>query len=462
MVIRQTWFGGLAVAMALLVGCASPQPAGNAGEGAEGPPALWSLDGKSVPWANVRMEGRRNVVVFMTPFCRACHEEQPHVEAFAREHERDTQVFYVIAGSDAESAAELAEKRAIQVTVYADPEGRFSDYYAVERTPTVLVFDAAGKLTGTHASIDDLGEDSRAEKLKPISDSGREIGTSYDVVVMAADEQQARRDLASAREVVHEAERHLSEWNPESDLSKLNRGAAQNAVEAKGDLLRLITASRKVSDATYGAFDITWLPLGAVWQEARRSRVLPTEEKIRSTLEAVGPDKVAVDGSMVRFTHPDTKIGLGAVAKGWIVDAVFLHLRKRGYENLIVNIGGDLRTAGVGPDGAWTFQIKDPYNPDSVIGTFELQDGSVATSGNYARYVEIDGKRYGHILDPRTGWPAPFDGSVSVLTPDCAMADALSTALFVIGPEEGMKWAGKNPGVRVIYATREGLISNLD
>jgi thiamine biosynthesis lipoprotein len=462
MVIRQTWVGSLAVAIALLVGCASSHPRGNAGEAPEGPPALWSLDGKSVPWATARMEGRRNVVVFMTPFCRACYEEQPHVEAFARDHIRDTQVFYVIAGSDAESAAELAKERAIQVTVYADPKGRFSDYYDVEGTPTVLVFDAAGKLTGTHSSIDDLGDGTRAHHLKPVSDSGREIGTSYDVVVMAADEQQAHRDLASAREVVHEAERHLSEWKADSDISRLNREAAQNAVEATRDLLQLIKASRKVSDATSGAFDITWLPLDAVWAEARRSGQLPSQEKIRSTLEAVGRDKVVVDGSMVRFTHPDTKIGLGAVAKGWIVDSVFLHLHKRGYKNLIVNIGGDLRTAGRGPDGPWTFQIKDPYNPDSIIGTFELQDGSVATSGNYARFVEIDGKRYGHILDPRTGWPAPFDGSVSVLAPDCAMADALATALFVIGPDEGMKWVGKNPGVRVIYATRDGLISNLD
>jgi thiamine biosynthesis lipoprotein len=281
------------------------------------------------------------------------------------------------------------------------------------------------------------------------------------VIVMAADVEKARKDLAAARQVVLEAESHLSEWKYDTDISRLNREGGRGPVEVEGDLLKLITASIRVTEATDGAFDVTWLPLKNVWKEAAAESRLPSEATLKTVLEAVGSDNIVVDGSHVSFRNPLTQIGLGAVAKGWIVDAVFLHLKAAGYDNLIVNIGGDLRTAGQGPDGPWTFQIMDPFEPSRVAGTFELADGSVATSGNYLRYVEIEGKRYGHIFDPRTGYPAEFDGSVSVFTVDCAMADALATALFVMGPEKGMQWVKEHPGVEVIYATRDGLKSSV-
>ncbi|MCA8912899.1 MAG: FAD:protein FMN transferase [Planctomycetes bacterium] len=386
------------------------------------------------------------------------------VEKFAKDHAADTRVIYVVSGSDASRVKEVADERKIAIPIYADPDGQFSEHFNVEMTPTLLDFDRDGKLTGTYDSVEMLpgsSESALPRKLDAVVDSGTEIGTSYDVVVMAADESKAREDLAAAREVVHEAEKHLSEWKADSDISKLNERAGIEPVEVHGDLLKLIKASAEVSKATGGAFDITWLPLGKLWKDAAGADKLPSQEEIDAVLKAVDYKHVVVDGDKVSFDNPDTRIGLGAVAKGWIVDAVFLALKKRGYENLIVNIGGDLRTAGEGPDGPWTFEITDPYAPSMQIGKFDLQDGSVATSGNYLRYLEIEGKRYGHIVDPRTGRPATFDGSVSVFTRDCAMADALATALFVMGPEEGLKWVRQHDGVDAIYATRDGLQSSL-
>jgi thiamine biosynthesis lipoprotein len=385
------------------------------------------------------------------------------VEQFAREHERDTRVVYVISGSAAHRAAELVRERAIKVAAYADPRGEFADFFHVEVTPTVLAFSAEGEHTGTYESIAELGDGDAAAApgLRAVVDAGEEIGTTYHVVILATDEAAARRDLAAARDVVHEAESHLSEWKEDSDISRLNREAGTRPVEVEGDLLKVIKGSREVSQATGGAFDITWMPLGELWQTANASGRTPDQAELREVLAAVGYDKVVVEGSMVSFRHPGTRIGLGGVGKGWIVDAVFLHLRKRGYENIIVNIGGDVRTCGQGLDGPWTFKISDPHDPSRTAGTFELQEGSVATSGNYLRYLEIDGRRYGHILDPRTGMPAVFDGSVTVFAPDCAMADALATALFVMGPEQGLEWVGKHPGIEVIFATRDGLKSSL-
>lgn len=370
---------------------------------------------------------------------------------------------YVISGSALDRANEIAKARNFKVDVYVDAKGELAKHFEVAYTPQLLLFDAAKNLTGSYDDLASVpnGESGALPRLSPVGDSGTELGTAYDVVVMAADEARAREDLKAAREVLHECERHLSEWKDDSDITELNRSAYVKPFEAKGDLLKVIKASLQVSKATDGAFDITWLPLGRMWDDAAREGRLPSKEKIASVLKAVGPDKVEVNGAFVRFTHPDTKIGLGGVAKGWIVDAVFLDLKKRGYDNLIVRIGGDMRTGGRGPDGKWNFRIVDPWDQGRFVGTFDLEDAAVSTSGQYYRYVEIEGKRYGHIIDPRTGWPAPFEGSVSVITHDSAMADALSKALFIMGPETGIAWAKKHPGIEVIYATKDGLKSSL-
>ncbi|MCA8914431.1 MAG: FAD:protein FMN transferase [Planctomycetes bacterium] len=478
--MNKLWIAGLLLALA---GCASgkhtsapepehQEPAGNTEEPTEDTqepaddrPALTGLDGKSVAFADALAHDRRTLLVIMTSWCVPCRKEQPKVEEFAETNGGTTRVFYVIAGSDVDKSNEIVTDRKFKLNAYADPEGKVSEYFDVEKTPTLLTFDADGKLTGTYHSIEDVpaGEQSAATKtLAPVADSGTELGTSYDVVVMATDEEKAATDLAAAREVCREAERHLSEWKDDSDISRLNREAGEHPVEVHGDLLKVISASLKVSKATAGAFDVTWYPLSGLWKQAAESDKLPSETELAEVMKSVGYEKVIIEDSMVSFSQPGTKLGLGAVAKGWIVDAVFLALKKRGYSNLIVNIGGDLRTAGVGPEGPWTFKITDPYRPPAPAGSFELQDGSVATSGNYIRYTEIEGKQYGHIIDPRTGRPAPFTGSVSVFAPDCAMADALATALFVMGPDEGLKWVAKTPGIKAIYVTEDGLKASFD
>ena len=444
---------------ALIAGCGSSGAGG--GENSVGTslePRLTTRSGTSVALSNVLQARTRNVIVFMTAWCETCRREQPHVERFAREN-KDMRVVYVIAGSSASDADQIARERDISLEVYADPNGRFSDYYNVESTPTLLLFNEQGDLVGSYLNLAELPNDSAVALREPVAvtDTGTELGTSYDIVVMATDTSRARADLASARNVLRQSEEHLSEWKSDSDISRLNANGYENPVEVPDDLLQIIKACKQVTAATGGAFDMTWLPLGKIWDTSAYRSTLPPQEYIDHALKAVGSDKVVVEDSRVSFTHPDTKIGLGAVAKGWIVDAVFLHLRKRGYEDVIVNIGGDIRTSGQGPDGPWTFKLMDPFNRSEALATFNLEDGSVATSGNYLRYRIIDGNRYGHILDPRTGWPAKFDGSVSVFTRDCAMADALATALFVMGPDEGLKWANGYPDVEVVYATKEGL-----
>ena len=357
---------------ALLAACASrPGPAEG---GAENPPPLFSLAGEGVALDGMLDPGKRTIMVFITAWCRICREEQPKVEAFARANKADTRVVYVVVGSPVERAAKTACERNIQVPVYVDPFGRFSDHLAITSTPTLIEFEPGGRVANHYSTIEELP--GRAVELRAVTDSGREIGTSYEVVVLAADEETARRDLSEARKVVHELELQLSEWREDSQLSRLNRQAGFGAVHVGGDLLKIITASREISKATDGAFDITWLPLKELWDGAVSAGRVPEETELREALKAVGYENIEVEGSLVRFRNPRTRIGLGGVGKGWIVDAVFHHLRKCGYENIIVNIGGDLRTCGAGPDGPWTFTIADPYEPLRAAGKFVIIRGS--------------------------------------------------------------------------------------
>ena len=305
-------------------------------------------------------------------------------------------------------------------------------------------------------------------RLIEVRDEGRELGTSYEVAVKISedDRERAQGDLQAARALCAEFEARLSEWRADSEVSEVNRLAAVRPVPISDTLRRIIEGAAEVSRLTDGAFDVTWKPLGSLWDEAEESGRWPSARRVAAALESVGWRKVRVGDGAVRFLEPGVKLGIAGVAKGWIIDAIFLFLRDLGYDDVIVNIGGDLRTMGgdegnEGTRAGRRLRIADPYSPEATAGFLEVGDAAVATSGNYFRQRTIEGKRVGHIIDPRTGYAPEFTGSVTVITRDAAMADALATALFVLGPDEGLALAGSIEGVEAIYTTREGLRSTL-
>lgn len=295
-----------------------------------------------------------------------------------------------------------------------------------------------------------------------VVDVGSELGTSYHVTVVADDVVQARRDLAAVRGRCREFDQRWSEWNDASDLARVNREAARGGATVDAELARLLRGALHVAEATGGAFDPTWPPLKAVWDRAARRATWPAAVEVRAALDAVGWRKVQVDGEAVSFAQAGVQLGIAGFAKGWIIDALFLDLRERGYTDVRVNIGGDVRTSGRDADGeAWTLDIVDPFELGRVARRIVVGDTSAATSGNYLRFGAVAGRRVGHILDPRTGYPPRFDGSVTVLTRDAAMADALATALFVLGPERGIEFVRGVDGVEALFVTRDGVETTL-
>ena len=296
--------------------------------------------------------------------------------------------------------------------------------------------------------------------LIDVADTGRELGTSYDVVLRTEEAHcgQAVKDLAAARKLCQRLESELSEWRRDSEISRLNRDGIAQTVPVSDALRQLIQGASQVSNLTEGAFDITWKPLGALWDSAEATGTYPTRDQVKETLKTVGWEKIAVTDSGIRFSQDGVRLGIAGVAKGWIIDALFLFLSERGYDDIVVNIGGDLRTRGRDSEqDARTFTIADPFHPDRRPVVLEVGETAIATSGNYFRKREIEGRLVGHILDPRTGYPPGFTGSVTVLTKDAAMADALATAFFVLGPEEGLAVAAEILGVEAVYMTDGGV-----
>lgn len=180
------------------------------------------------------------------------------------------------------------------------------------------------------------------------------------------------------------------------------------------------------------------------------------------TLLDVSWRHVQLSEAGIKFGRPGTRLGIDGVAKGWIIDSIFHHLRDRGLTRLVVNIGDDLRTAGLHEDGGQRrFRISDPYDASRAACFIRIRDRAVATSGNYPRFKIVGGRRRGHILDPRTGRPPEFDGSVTVITRDTAMADALATAMFVIGPDAGLELARRTDGLDAVLVSHRGIESTI-
>jgi len=295
-----------------------------------------------------------------------------------------------------------------------------------------------------------------------VVDRGRELGTSYEVelIVREGEEERARQGLQAARDECHRLELILSEWRDDSEISRLNQEAAHRPVPVSDLVDRLLTGALQVARATGGTFDFTWAPLGVLWDEAERRGRLPEDDELAQARELIGFDKVSLRGGVVRFERAGVRIGVASFAKGWIIDALFHQLRRAGFTDVIVNIGGDLRVRGRDAAGEpQAFDVLDPYRPTRAAAKLGVVDGSLATSGNYFRVRRIGGKPYGHLFDPATGRPPAFDGSVTVLAEDAAMADAIATALFVMGPERGMAFARQVPGLEALYVDRSGLVA---
>ncbi len=266
-----------------------------------------------------------------------------------------------------------------------------------------------------------------------LTESTRNImGTSVKMAVVHSDVEWAKKAMDVSFEEMYKINDLMSIYKDGSEISMLNNNGYCDYANA--DTIRVIERANHHSGLSNGAFSIAVLPVIELW-----NRGIPTEERLEGTLELLDPKNILIEDEKIQLKKDGMGITLGGIAKGYAVDKAIEALKKNGIEHALVSAGGDIRTVGNKLDEApWRVAIRNPQDKKKSVTTIELCDKAVATSGNYERCFN-DGTISPHIVDPRTGYTVQGLMSVTILAETTIDADALSTAVFVLGAEEGLR-----------------------
>ncbi|MEL6250388.1 MAG: FAD:protein FMN transferase [Bacteroidota bacterium] len=287
------------------------------------------------------------------------------------------------------------------------------------------------------------------------------MGSPFAITVVHEEEQKAWEAIKAAEIEIERVEALISSWKESSQTSAINRAAGKNAVKVDPELFQLISRAQKVSELSAGAFDISYASMDRIWKFDGSMKTLPTEDAISISVAKIDFQKVILDQEQqsVFLQEEGMRIGFGAIGKGYAANRAKKILREMGMTAGMVNAGGDLIAWGREEDGSlWKIAVADPTKEKKVLAWLEVDDKAVVTSGDYERYVILEGKRYAHIIDPRTGWPVQGLKSVSIICPDAEIADALATTVFVLGKEKGLELVEKLRGIECIIITDENEI----
>jgi thiamine biosynthesis lipoprotein len=293
----------------------------------------------------------------------------------------------------------------------------------------------------------------RVEETRPL------MGVAWTITVFAADRATGTRAIAAGFAEARRVERVLSDYDPASELSRLSASAPTTTpVRVGSDLWNVLVRADGIHRLTDGAFDITVGPLTTLWRQSRRSGHLPRPDKLAAAREAVGADLIRLDHAArtVALTRPGMRLDPGGIGMGYAADRVLAVLAERGIAAAMVDASGDVAVSGPPPgtDG-WRVQVAGIPGDDDG-GTLVLRNAAVTTSGDGSQFVEIDGRRYSHIVDPRTGRGVAGPAAVTVIATDCTTADAVATAASVLGPDAGPEAVARFPGAAARFVWMDG------
>jgi thiamine biosynthesis lipoprotein len=275
------------------------------------------------------------------------------------------------------------------------------------------------------------------------------MGTLVEITVVG----ESHRASQAAAAVAHEMTRieNLTSFHKTSSaLSRINSNAGGERIRSDPELLVLIQKSLHFAAISGGTFDPTIGPVSLLWNFSAGEPRLPESREISEALAKVGWRRVELDiaAGTVALPEKGMALDLGAIAKGYALDRAGVVLRQFGITSALINAGGDIIALGEkGPKKPWRVGVQDPNKPNSIVAVALIQDRAIVTSGDYERFFMRNGKRYHHILDPRNGYPAQGLRSVTIVAQDGVTADAMSTAVFVLGPEDGMSKIESTEGV---------------
>lgn len=287
------------------------------------------------------------------------------------------------------------------------------------------------------------------------------MGCDFGVTIVEKDSVLAEKYITLARNEMARIEKVISSWDPNSETSKINNNAGKNPVVVSEELYQLIDRSVRISKLTDGAFDISFASIDKLWKFDGSMREKPSEESIKESIKNIDFNNIELNPEIksVYLKQKGMKIGFGAIGKGYSADKAKALLISKGVEAGIINASGDLNTWGKQPDGTdWVVAITNPLNKENAFAILPLKNNAVVTSGNYEKFIVIDGVRYAHIINPKTGYPTKGVLSATVFAPTAEIADALATSIFVLGIDVGLHRINQLRNIECIVIDDKGKV----
>ncbi|MFD0749960.1 FAD:protein FMN transferase [Mucilaginibacter calamicampi] len=287
------------------------------------------------------------------------------------------------------------------------------------------------------------------------------MGARWDFTIVAKDGPTAEQNIDTCIAEVSRIEHLISDWIPSTQVSQVNSNAGIRPVKVSAEVFGLTRRALHLSEITGGAFDISFAAMDRIWKFDGSMTVMPSPDAIKRSVEKVGYKNIILDSvnSTIYLKLPGMKIGFGALGEGYAADRCRQIMLARGIKAGIVNGSGDMSTWGSQPNGKdWTIGITNPAKTTELIKVVALKRGSVVTSGSYEKFVEFNGKRYAHIINPKTGYPATGLTSVTIFGPSAERANGFSTSMMVLGKDAALKFIKQFPAYKYLIITDDGQI----
>ncbi|HFK5502956.1 TPA: FAD:protein FMN transferase [Elizabethkingia anophelis] len=287
------------------------------------------------------------------------------------------------------------------------------------------------------------------------------MGSRFQITLVDKDSISAERNIDKAVAEITRIENLISEWRPETQISQVNQNAGIKPIKVDREVFDLTKKGLYFSKLTDGAFDISIVAMDKIWKFDDSMDELPSEQAIKESVRNVDYRNIILDStnSTIFLRNPGMKIGFGSIGKGYAADKTRDLMKSMGVKAGIIDASGDISTWGTQPDGKpWAIGINNPFNDHKMAAVLYFKENSVTTSGSYEKYAEIHGKRYSHIMNPKTGYPSTGLTSVTITGPNATMANGFSTSIMVLGEKEGLKLLKQFPEYHYLLITDKGKI----
>lgn len=404
------------------------------------------------------------LLVFWASWCAPCLREISLLKKMIEHSKGEIDIIGVSVDSDVEKARKIIAQYALKYTNLIDKDGKVSELFGVKETPTLFLINSAGRIQERGTRIKSLVPQllellKKQTKVPSVVRDTVLMGTEISFAVLSLDKQKADSAIDDALQEIKRIEDLMTDWR-DSDFTRLNAAAGKKPSKANAEIFFLIEEALKISALTKGAFDISYAGVGSLWDFSKKNNIPPDDNNIKKALSLVNYRNIELDNSKntVFFKKEGMRIGLGGIAKGYAVDQCIKIFEKHGFKNFAIRAGGDLSVRGRNNGALWQVAIQSPREKDQNIALIPVANAAVATSGDSERFFMYKNKRYAHIIDPHTGYPADKCQNVTIIAKNGVLADALSTGVYVLGADKGMQLIEALPNVEGVIVDFTGKI----